>query len=199
MQAGADVVGVDTSNELLSVARSRGLDARWMDAAALEFSDEFDAVFSNAALHWVLAPSAVAAGMHAALRRGGRLAVEFGGFGNIAAILTGLRAVLAAHGYRDLPPDQYYPTASEYSTVLAGVGFVDIKAELVSRPTPLADGMDAWLRTFRQGLLEALGLTPSEQVEVRREVVELLAPSLRDAADNWIADYVRIRVTARRS
>lgn len=59
--------------------------------------------------------------------------------------------------------------------------------------------MDAWLRTFRQGLLEALGLTPSEQVEVRWEVVELLAPSLRDAADNWIADYVRIRVTARRS
>ena len=196
VQSGAQVLGVDTSTELLEVARGRVLEVRWADAAELDFAAEFDAVFSNAALHWVLVPAAAATGMFRALRPGGRLAVEFGGFGNIAAIMTALRAVLGSHGYRKLPPDQYYPTAGEYSSVLAAAGFVEIRAELVARPTPLADGMDAWLRTFRQGLLDALGLVPAEQVEVRREVVELLEPSLRDEAGNWIADYVRIRATA---
>lgn len=196
VEAGAHVVGVDMSTELLAVARSRGLDVHWADAAELDYTTEFDAVFSNAALHWVLAPAAAANGMFRALRPGGRLAVEFGGFGNIAAIMTALRAVLGSHGYLKLPPDQYYPTAGEYASVLAAAGFSDVRAELVARPTPLADGMDAWLRTFRQGLLDALGLVPAEQVEVRREVVELLAPALRDEAGNWIADYVRIRATA---
>ena len=97
------MVGIDASPELVEVARGRGLSVVLGDAAQMTFDAEFDAVFSNAALHWMLRPDAVAHAMWRALRPGGRLAVEFGGFGNIAAIRTALRAVLERHGYRDLP------------------------------------------------------------------------------------------------
>ena len=196
--AGAEVIGVDTSAELLTAARARGLEVRFGDARDLDFDEEFDAVFSNAALHWVLEPDRAATSMFAALTPGGRLALEFGGFGNIAAIMTGLRAALQRRGYSRLPPDQYYPTASQYTDVLMAAGFSEVDAVLVPRQTPLASGMDAWLWTFRHGLLDALGLSPAEQQAVRDDVVDLLRPSLCDASGNWVADYVRLRVTARR-
>ena len=196
--AGCRVVGVDTSAELLAVAESRELDVRYGDARALDFDREFDAVFSNAVLHWVPEPARAATSMYRALVPGGRVALEFGGFGNIAAILTALRAVLAKRGFLDLPADQYYPTPGQYAAVLAEAGFVDIEAVLVPRQTPLPTGMDGWLRTFRQGFLDVLGLSLADQEAVRAEVVELLRPALCDVEGNWVADYVRLRVTARR-
>lgn len=197
-EAGARVVGIDASEALVAVARSRGLEVHLRDAAEMRFDSEFDAVFSNAALHWMLDPDAVAAAMFRALRPGGRLAVEFGGFGNIAAIRTGLRAMLAAFGHRDLPDDQYYPTPAQYSQVLRRAGFVDIDAVLVPRPTLVPDGLAAWLHTFRGGLFDALGLSDPERTEVVTATVALLTPALRDPGGMWWADYVRIRVRAER-
>ena len=196
--AGADVVGIDASPALVEVARARGLDVRLGDAAAMTFDGEFDAVFSNAALHWILDYDAVAAAMFRALRPGGRLAVEFGGFGNIAAIRTALRAVLLARGVTHLPEDQFYPTAEQYSDVLARAGLTDVRVEIVPRPTPLADGMVAWLYTFRGGLFDALGLDEAKRAEVVADVAALLAPALQDPQGGWWADYVRIRAWARR-
>src|SRR5208337_4503768 len=88
--AGSSVTGVDTSPEFLAAARRRGLDAREMDGQALSFASEFDAVFSNAALHWMTAPEAVLAGIARALKLGGRFVAEFGGHGNVAAIVTAM-------------------------------------------------------------------------------------------------------------
>ena len=51
--AGCDVVGVDSSPELLESAVRLGLDARRIDGHELTFAHEFDAVFSHAALHWM--------------------------------------------------------------------------------------------------------------------------------------------------
>ncbi len=212
-EGGATVVGVDASPELVAVAQARGLDARLADAAALDFDEEFDAVFSNAALHWILDYQAAAAGMFAALRPGGRLAVEFGGFGNIAAIRTALLAVLCREGVvvlgdgtaaaqevpaRSMPPDQYYPTAAEYAEVLAEAGFAEVRAELVPRPTPLAHGMVAWLATFRGGLMDTLGVHGARRAAVFEQTAELLRPALCSEfdGDSWWADYVRIRAWA---
>ncbi len=195
---GAEVTGIDASASLVTVARSRGLQVIHADAAAMDFDREFDAVFSNAALHWMLDPLAVAAAMYRALRPGGRLAVEFGGFGNIAAISTGLRAVLRAHGITDLPADQYYPTAESYEEILQSVGFEAVQATIVPRPTRLADGMAAWLTTFRGGLFDALGLDEPTRADVIADTCALLAPALLDPTGQWWADYVRIRVNAMR-
>ena len=193
--AGASVVGVDASPELVAAARDLGIDARVGDGAHLDFSEEFDAVFSNAALHWMLEPVPVAAAMFAALRPGGRLAVEFGGFGNIAAIRTALTAAMGHHGFPDADPGQYYPTPAAYTDVLIGAGFTDIHAELIPRQTRLPGTMTDWLRTFRQGFLDAHQVPEAQQAQVIADAVALLDPVLRDGS-TWYADYVRLRVTA---
>lgn len=193
---GADVVGVDASAELLKVARGRGLDVRLGSGEQLNFNAEFDAVFSNAALHWMLDPQAVATGVYTALQPGGRFVAEMGGFGNIAAVATALRAVMAAHDYAGVDPGQFYPTVEQYEQLATAVGFTDFRGELIPRPTPLATGMADWLRTFRQGFLDHHKVSVDEQVQIINETVELLRPSLCDFAGNWQADYVRLRFSA---
>ena len=76
---GCEVVGVDSSPELVHVAQALGLDARLMDGQNLQFKAEFDAVLTNAALHWMKQPDAVIQGVGQALKPGGRFVGEFGG------------------------------------------------------------------------------------------------------------------------
>src|SRR5215469_14834213 len=86
--AGAGVVAVDAAPDMVAAARARGLDARVVPGQGLAFDAEFDAVFSNAALHWMRPPEAVLAGVHRALRPSGRFVAEMGGHNNTAAIQT---------------------------------------------------------------------------------------------------------------
>lgn len=196
---GAHVVGIDASAELVAAAQAAGVDAVVGDAQTMTYEAAFDAVFSNAALHWMLAADQVAARMFAALRPGGRLAVEFGGFGNIGAIRTALTAVMARHGFTDADPGQYYPTVEAYTEVLSGAGFVAVAAELIPRQTLLPAGMAEWMRTFRQGFLDANGVPPDTAATIIAEACALLEPALRDpGTGRWYADYVRLRVSARR-
>lgn len=186
LDAGAAVVGVDADPAMVAAARAGGIDAHAGDAQRLAFVGEFDAVFSNAAIHWMPDHTAVAAGVFAALKPGGRFVGECGGFGNIAAIRTAMGAVLRAHG-RDATEAQRYPTAERWTQLLAATGFTNIEARLIPRPTPLPTGMAGWLRTFRRGLMGA------DDDALAAEVEALLAPALRDDAGNWTADYVRLR------
>ncbi len=194
---GATVVGIDPDKAMIAAAQEKGLDARLGDARQLAFGREFDAVFSNAALHWVGAPAVVTAGVAKALRPGGRYVGEFGGHGNIAAIRVALRAVLKAHGYR-VEPDEtsYYPTAEAFHAVLEAGGFIVESCAIIPRPTPVPSGMTAWLNTFRGGFIDSAGVPPSKRAQVIEDVRALLRPVLADAAGNWIADYVRIRFSA---
>ncbi len=111
--SGATIVGIDTSEDMVAAAKARGLDARVMDAERLTFAEEFDAVFSNAALHWVRDHDALLNGVHRALKPGGRFVAEFGGHGNIAAIQVAIRAVLARRGW-ETNIRRYYATGAEY-------------------------------------------------------------------------------------
>ncbi len=197
VEAGAVVVGIDASPDMTAAARARGLDAQVMDGQALTFNGDFDAVFSNAALHWMLEPKPVIAGVYRALKPGGRFVGECGGFGNIAAIRIGIRAVLALHGYKLPPKDsQFYPTAEEYSALLAEAGFTNIEANIIARPTPLPTGMVCWLKTFRQGFLDTMGVPETAQPALWEEISDFLKTSLRDSSGNWVADYVRLRFSA---
>jgi SAM-dependent methyltransferase len=157
----------------------------------------FDAVFSNAALHWVRDQDAMMAEVRRVLRRGGRFVAEMGGHGNIAAIRVGLMAVLARYGHADAENGvNYYATPEAYSARLERHGFNVKRISLIPRPTPLPEsGMEGWLRTFRSGVIE--GLPAELRDEVVRETAELLAPALRDETGAWIADYVRLRFIAR--
>jgi SAM-dependent methyltransferase len=194
---GARVVGVDASPEMVAAARSRGIAADEARAESLPYADaSFDAVFSNAALHWVRDQDAMMAEVHRVLKPGGRFVAEMGGHGNIAAIRVGLMAVLERHGLGDREDGvNYYPTAVGYTRRLEHHGFKVERMTLIPRPTPLAEsGMTGWLRTFRRGVLESLPETLRETVVA--ETAALLAPALRDEDENWTADYVRLRFIA---
>ncbi|MFC3713435.1 class I SAM-dependent methyltransferase [Sphingoaurantiacus capsulatus] len=197
--AGAEVVGVDTDRAMIVAAQERGLDVRRMDGRALDFVHEFDAVFTNAALHWMTPPARVAEGVYKALKPGGRYVGEFGGHGNVAAIRAALRGVLMGRGYR-VPSveDNYYPTPDEFRAVLEAAGFVVDRVDLIPRPTPVPSGMSAWLNTFRSGFIDAAGVPESERAQVIEDTRSLLRPVLADQAGNWTADYVRLRFAARK-
>ena len=194
--SGAKVVGIDASLEMVEGALSKGIDARIGNAEALPFRSEFDAVFSNAALHWVRDQDAMIAGVKRALKPGGRFVAEMGGHGNIAAIRVALIAVLERHGCAGLEYGvNYYPTPDGYAARLESHGFAVEEMQLIPRPTPLPAGMSAWLTTFRSGVLGAVPETLRQTVI--DETVALLEPALRDEQGNWTGDYVRLRFIAR--
>lgn len=192
--AGADVVGVDTSADFVETAKAAGIDARLMSGEALTFDGEFDAVFSNAALHWMRDARAVTAGVYRALKPGGRFVAEFGGHGNVAAIVTGLMALADRYGIDDkLANPWFFPTVSEYTELLQGTGFHVDTAALIPRPTPLPTGLMGWIETFRAPFFQAAG---SRADKMLSELEAILSPALRDGAGNWTADYVRLRFSA---
>ena len=137
VSSGAEVVAVDASAPMVAAAVARGIAARVMDARALTFTAEFDAVFSNAVLHWIPEADAVLAGVARALTPGGRFVAEFGGHTNVAAIVVALRAVFASHGLTFQSP-WYYPSPDDYRARLDAAGFIVDDIRLVPRPTPLA-------------------------------------------------------------
>jgi SAM-dependent methyltransferase len=194
---GADVLGVDLSDELLAVARMKGLRVRKLDGHALDFVSEFDAVFSNMALHWMRKPKLVIAGVYRALKPRGRFVAEFGGHGNVAAIATAMRAVGALrNGNPELVTPWFFPTVEEYGALLTEGGFTVKEIALVPRLTPLKTGIEGWLRTFGRSLFDQFA--EPERTKVVGKVIELLRPSLCDSHGVWTADHVRVRFIAER-
>ena len=193
---GASVLGIDASVDMIAAARAQGLDARVGDGQCLAFAEEFDAVFTNAALHWMPDGAAVIAGVWRALRPGGRFVGEFGGHGNIAAIVTALNAALFRRGLDASRLRRWYPTAERYAAMLERGGFTVHCATLIPRPTPLPTGISGWLSTFADPFF-------TDEPEFDRgglmdEVANLLAPALRTDTGLWIADYVRLRFHAQK-
>jgi SAM-dependent methyltransferase len=196
--SGANVVGLDASPQMAAAARSRGIAVDEGSAESLPYVDgSFDAVFSNAALHWVRDQDAMLAEVRRVLKAGGRFVAEMGGQGNIAAIRVALMAVMSRHGFDGREDNvNYYPTVDGYSRRLERHGFKVERIALIPRPTPLAEGgMNGWIRTFRRGVLDTLPEAMRETVV--EEAVALLGPVLRDEEGNWTADYVRLRFIAR--
>jgi trans-aconitate methyltransferase len=198
---GVIVTGVDTSPTMVAAARARGLTVDHQSAAALPYEGQFDAVFSNAALHWIREASAVLAGVHRALKPGGRFVAEMGGQGNIASIRVALQAVLADYGiHAEEAAASFFPSLEAYQQLLEQAGFSVHSIRLIPRPTPLPngpEGMAVWLNTFRNGVLDLL--SPVDRAIVVERTVALLRPVLCDARGEWTADYVRLRFHADRS
>jgi SAM-dependent methyltransferase len=164
-----------------------------MSGEALEFHERFEAVFSNAALHWMKDPEAVIRGVWRALVPGGRFVGEFGGYGNIAAILEALEAALSRRG-REIERPWYFPRPEEYADLLAAEGFIVQEIERFPRPTRLPGALAAWLETFAQVYSNAL--PEADRLDYLAEVEKELRPTLCGADGIWFADYVRLRFAA---
>lgn len=192
---GCSVVGVDASAEQVAAARARGLDARVMDARRLEFRGEFDAVLSNAALHWIREADAVLAGVARALRPGGRFVAELGGEGNVRSVVDALTAALGRRGVdaRAVSP-WYFPGVEEYRGRLERAGFGIDSIALIPRPVVLPGDLRDWLETFAGSFSAAL--PEARRAAFLDEVRDSLRPRLCDAQGRWSVDYVRLRLRA---
>jgi trans-aconitate methyltransferase len=206
---GAILTGVDASPAMLAAARqrnlpnTRGLTFEQHDATALPYHQQFDAVFSNAALHWITGLSgqqAMLAGVHRALHPGGRFVAEMGGHGNIASIRTALQATLAPfHIDAEATAASFFPSPDLYRRLLEAANFTVQSIDLIPRPTPLPNGMESWLNTFRNGVLDHLSppaYSENARATALTNTIALLKPILCDADGNWTADYVRLRFHA---
>ena len=191
---GCDVVGVDGSALQVQAARSLGLEARVMDGQALEFEAEFDAVFSNAALHWMKRPDHVIGGVWRALKPDGRFVAEFGGAGCVARIRAALLRSLESRALDvNFVSPWYFPNAEEYGSRLRAGGFQIKYIALIPRRTPLPGEIRAWLETFAETFISAV---PScDRDSFINEVCEALRQDLWDG-EKWVADYVRLRFAA---
>lgn len=189
------VMGIDSSQSMVAAAVERGVDARVADMHAFALDCRFDAVFSNAVLHWTRDIDMVLACVADHLNPGGRFVGEFGGFGNVAAITTAILAALELEGCADGGFRWYFPTPAEFGARLAAAGFTVERIELIPRPTPLPTGMSGWLETFAKPY--CAGLEAATAGRVVERAVGLLTNTLRDGSGNWTADYVRLRFAAR--
>ena len=197
--SGAEVTGIDRSVEMIATARHNYPELRFevANAEGFRFDEPFDAVFSNAAIHWMKDQRGVASSIWQALKPGGRFVAEFGGHGNIRRIETALRRALQQAGYtvRD-EPYYYFPTVGEYASLLEGIGFAVTFAAWFERPTPLEGGhygLRDWLAVFADHFMKQVGA--GERPAIIHAVEDELRPALfRDGI--WQADYCRLRVAA---
>jgi trans-aconitate methyltransferase len=197
-RAGAQVVGLDSSPDMLADARKNfpGLTFVLADAASFDFPQPFDAVFSNAVLHWVKDAGGAVSSIARALVPGGRFIAEFGGQGNIASVQAALRSVLGPMADEQSP--WYYPSIGEYAPILERHGLEVQNASLFDRPTQLdgENGLDQWLRMFTQTYLRQF--SPKEADEIVHQLVEQLRPALY-CDGVWSVDYRRLRIVASRT
>jgi trans-aconitate methyltransferase len=192
---GGAVIGVDSSFSQLKAAKDRGLNVIVMDGHQLSFRRQFDAVFTNAALHWMKPLETVVAGVANSLKPAGRFIGEFGGKGNVATIRSALHAGLQRRAIDPMLIDPwYYPSPEEYSELLSKAGFIVNYIELIPRPTRLPGDILDWLEIFAQPFTQALA--ESHRIYFLEEVRNELATCLRDGAGNWFVDYVRLRFKA---
>jgi trans-aconitate methyltransferase len=196
--AGCRVTAVDSSAEQVGAARARGLDARRGRAETLPFKEEFDAVFSNAVLHWIPDAAAVIGSVRRALKPGGRFVAEFGGAGCVETVRRALIDAANRRGLDGAALDPwFFPTEAAYRALLEARGFAVRTMTLFPRPTPLPGDISDWLETFAQPFLGAV--PPDDRAAFIEEVRAAVQSALFDPSRGWTADYIRLRFDAERT
>lgn len=196
--AGAIPTGIDLSEEMVRRARQKhsGLDIQVGDACHYRTDVRFDAVFSNAALHWIKDSAAVARSIWLALREGGRFVAEFAGSGNAAVLTAAMEQALEAHGYAWAGRNPwYFPTIGEYASLLEQTGFGVTLAQHFERPTPLKGdtGVRDWLDKFDNYFFP--DVTPADKASIYSAIEEKVKPHY-DRGGQWTADFRRLRIVA---
>jgi len=200
--SGAEVLGVDHSHEMVDEARRKFPRLRFevCDARSLPFSSEFDAVFSNAALHWIPEAETVIEGVLRALKSDGRFVAEFGGKGNVRTVVTALESALTRLGISPVGANPwYYPSVAKYASLLERHGLEVYEAALFERPTRLEggeQGFATWVKMFCGSFLERV---PEHQhANFIRSAEQSARPKLWKN-DHWEFDYRRLRIAARKT
>ena len=192
-----EVIGLDKSPDMIKNARHKYPNLEFVqgDAANFDFDQPFDAIFSNAALHWVLDYKGCISSMSRNLRIGGRLVLEFGAKGNINTIVQALRSVLIESGFSKQAELElwYFPSVEEYTNELKMEGFEIVYASQFDRPTELSADIGDWLNMFAGPFFREIPEYDKEKIV--GQVIEMTRPHCYRNG-KWYADYKRIRIVA---
>lgn len=198
-QKEANVIGIDKSPNMIAQATKKypHLNFSVQSATRLAFSNKFDAVFSNATLHWVKPPNLALTCIYESLEKGGRFVAEFGGKSNVQQITNGIinELKMAGFSFKEEQFPWYYPSIGEYTTLMENTGFRVVLAQHYDRPTSLngIDGLKNWIKMFGDSFF--INIKDDMKNRIITNVVNHLKESLFDEkTNNWIADYKRIRV-----
>ena len=199
-KSGASVIGIDASEKMIEAAREKfnKIDFYVKKATDFQFEEPFDAIFSNAALHWVMESEKAVECMYNNLKEHGRLVLEFGGKGNVRIILDAVERILMESGYPEKAKikNWYFPSISEYTALLEDKGFEVELAQLYERPTELSDsenGIKEWLLMFGTVFFKDIN------IDERDQIIDKIQENVRDKCfinGKWFADYKRIRILA---
>ena len=193
--AGAFVIGADASIDQVTATRNLGISAVVMDGHNLAFNKIFDAIFTNASLHWMTSPEDVIEGMWNSLKPGGRLVGEMGGAGNIKTIIRALKEALSQRGLEHkISFPWYFPEGSEYQSRLEAQGFQVNDLEIIPRPTTLPGDLSDWIDTFCEHFLFIV--PERDRFAFKEEVIGSLRAELYEPHGEWVADYIRLRFSA---
>ncbi|MDN3549882.1 methyltransferase domain-containing protein [Mucilaginibacter aquaedulcis] len=197
---GAIVKGTDLSPDMIAQAKEKYPEVDFeIENAADFFTDKpYDAVFSNAALHWVLDQNGMMRSVYNSLKHGGRFVAEMGGKGNVGHLIESTQLVLQNHGYTEQADTKiwYFPSIAEQATKLEEHGFKVTYAILYDRKTPLQDGdqgVAKWVTMFGAQFLE--GIPDEEKPQILKEITQKLEPYYNEGGQ-WYADYKRLRFVA---
>jgi trans-aconitate methyltransferase len=189
------VVAADASFAQARAAKDRGLSIVVVDGHHLCFKPQLDAVFTNAALHWMRQPGEVLQGVWQCLKTGGRLVGEFGAKGNVETVRSALHEALRRRAIDPLAVDPwYFPSAQDFSNLLVKSSFTVRSIEIIRRPTQLPGELVDWLEIFAQPFTNAVA--KDYRQAFLDEVCQRSETVLRDPDGRWIVDYVRLRFAA---
>lgn len=191
---GANVIAVDLSENMVLKSKEKGLESYVMSATELPYENAFDAVFSNAVLHWVKDATLAIKKIHTSLKEEGRFVAEFGGYGNIQSLTDAMQEVFEkSDDFGVFSNPWYFPNVEEYKRLLEENGF-DVKyIELIPRPTPI-DDISNWLDIFANGIVSHL--TQEQKSIFKNKMRKILVTKIYTQDEGWVADYVRIRIHA---
>jgi 2-isopropylmalate synthase len=190
--SGAKVVAVDLSEDMVEKTKAKGVEAYVMSAIDLYLKHKFDAVFSNATLHWVLEPQKALEEIYKVLKKDGRFIAEFGAKGNIKHLIIAMQTVFDNHPeFGTFQSPWYFPSIKDYQVLLEEIGFKVVSIESITRPTKI-DDITNWLDIFANGIVKHL--SKEQKVVFKKEVKGLLEHLLYSEKDGWVVDYVRLRL-----
>ncbi|WP_457564189.1 class I SAM-dependent methyltransferase [Caminibacter sp.] len=189
---GAKVIGIDKSKNMIKKAKEK-IEAYNIDVIEMNYKNEFDAVFSNAVLHWINDQKKALANIYKALKNNGRFVCEFGGKGNIDSLLNAIENVFIKYKFGKFKNPWYFPDVKSYKNILESEGFSVEYIELIPRPTKIND-IKKWIDIFCKDFTE--NLTKEQKNVFKNEVEKILRDKIYTKTNEWIVDYVRIRFKA---
>lgn len=190
----AKVIAVDLSEDMVKKAKSKGLEAYVLSATNLEYKNKFNAVFSNAVLHWVKDSNLAIKQINKVLKPNGRFVAEFGAEHNIEQLVDAIKEVFLKNPQYGIFNNPWnFQSETIYEKLLKNNGFKIDYMEVIKRPTAI-DDISNWLDIFANGIIS--NLNKQDKISFKNEVKDILKPKLYSSQNGWVIDYVRLKIKA---